>query len=33
MKRERCKECGLRIRGKNHEKGKHHIERTKKEEK
>ena len=28
----RCKECGLRIRGKEHGKGEHHLSRTKKSE-
>lgn len=26
----RCKECGLRIRSKGHDKGEHHLSRTKK---
>jgi len=28
----RCKECGLRIRSKGHDKGEHHLSRTKKSE-
>lgn len=28
----RCKKCGLRIRSKGHDKGEHHLSRTKKSE-
>jgi len=30
IKRPRCKVCGFRIRGKNHDEGRHHQEAAKK---